>query len=65
MKRRDLIKALRTAGLHLEREGAEHSIWQCPCSKHRAAVPRHTEVSAFVVKKIGEQIACKEEGWLQ
>jgi predicted RNA binding protein YcfA (HicA-like mRNA interferase family) len=65
MKRRDLTKALRKAGLHIEREGGEHTIWQCSCGKHQTSVPRHTEVSAFVVKKIGEQIACKEEGWLQ
>lgn len=65
MKRRDLIKALRAAGLHLEREGGEHSIWQCDCGKHTTAVPRHTEVTAFVVGKISNQIACKQKGWLQ
>jgi len=65
MKRRDLIKVLRAAGLHLEREGGEHSIWQCACGKHQTAVPRHADVSAYVVKKIGEQIGCKEGGWLQ
>jgi uncharacterized cupin superfamily protein len=52
-------------GLRLEREGGEHSIWQCPCGKHRTAVPRHSEVSAFVVGKIEQQISCKEKGWLQ
>jgi hypothetical protein len=64
MKRRDLIKALRVAGLHLDREGGEHSVWRCGCGKHAAVVPRHTEVTAFVVGKISKQIACKPKGWL-
>jgi predicted RNA binding protein YcfA (HicA-like mRNA interferase family) len=65
MKRRDVIKALRGAGCHIEREGGEHTIWRCPCEQHQTAVPRHSEITAGVVGKIQAQLSCLAGRWLQ
>jgi HicA toxin of bacterial toxin-antitoxin, len=64
MKRKDVEKALRQAHCHVERQGARHTIWRCPCGKHVAPVPRHSEVTAGVVGAIGKEMACLAEGWL-
>lgn len=65
MKRRDVVKALRSQGCCIEREDGEHTIWRCPCGQHQSAVPRHSEVTAGVVGKIQAQLACLGKGWLQ
>ncbi|MET0752496.1 MAG: type II toxin-antitoxin system HicA family toxin [Pyrinomonadaceae bacterium] len=57
MKRRDLIRYLHSQGCELLREGANHSWWHNPAQNKRSAVPRHTEVSDNLVKKI-----CKDLG---
>ena len=57
MKRRDLIRYLRSHGCELLREGANHSWWHNPAQNRRSAVPRHTEVNDNLVKKI-----CKDLG---
>lgn len=62
---RDLLKALEAVGCKPVREGSKHTIWACPCGKHRFPVPRHTEISAGVVGSIQKQVACQEKGWLQ
>jgi len=64
MKRRDLAKALLRGDCHIEREGKEHTIWRCPCGRHLAAVPRHRDITAGVVGKIQQQMACLGERWL-
>jgi mRNA interferase HicA len=57
MKRRELIKHLRTAGCKLLREGARHSWWHNPELNKRSAIPRHSEISDILAKKI-----CKDLG---
>lgn len=52
MKRKDLIQHLRSHGCELLREGKRHSWWHNPASNKRTAVPRHTEVSDVLAKKI-------------
>jgi hypothetical protein len=38
----------------------------CACGQqHRAAVPRHRDISAGVVANIQKLIECEEKGWLQ
>jgi len=64
MKRREVLRALRRVGCVLVREGGEHSVWGCPCGQHRAAVPRHSEISAGVVGSIEKQMGCLPRGWL-
>ncbi|HDL08774.1 MAG TPA: addiction module toxin, HicA family [Desulfobacteraceae bacterium] len=45
MKRRDLERKLRIAGLfYLKREGSAHALWINPKTGIMEAVPRHTEI---------------------
>jgi hypothetical protein len=65
MKRRDVIRRLTDIGATVLREGAEHTVYACPCGHHRAALPRHTEITPGVVGNIGKAMECQEKGWLQ
>ena len=65
MSLRQLVKALRANTCTVARDSGRHTVWACPCGKHSAPVPRHTTVSAGVVKSVQEQMACLPEGWLQ
>ncbi|MCW2917107.1 MAG: hypothetical protein JWN52_5175 [Actinomycetia bacterium] len=47
------------------RDTGSHEVWGCPCEKHIAALPRHRTISAYVVKKIIEQLECLPRGWLE
>jgi mRNA interferase HicA len=57
MKRRELIQHLRSHDCELLREGSRHSWWHNPALTKRSAVPRHTEVSDALARKI-----CKDLG---
>jgi mRNA interferase HicA len=57
MKRSELIRYLRSQGCELLREGGRHSWWHNPSLNKRSAVPRHTEISDVLAKKI-----CKDLG---
>jgi len=65
MKLRDVEAALRAAGCKVLRDNGRHTVWGCPCGKHTAPVPRHTMVTAGVVRSIIKQMPCLGEGWLQ
>ena len=52
MKRNSLLKHLRHNGCYLKREGRSHSLWCNPKTGHIEAVPRHTEISDKLAKKI-------------
>lgn len=52
MKRRELIRHLQEYGCRLKREGAEHSLWQNPATGKMQALPRHTEISNLLARKI-------------
>ncbi|MBP7961610.1 MAG: type II toxin-antitoxin system HicA family toxin [Caldilineaceae bacterium] len=52
MKRRDLVKHLRSYGCELLREGGRHSWWHNPALNRRSSVPRHTEIGDILAKKI-------------
>jgi hypothetical protein len=57
MKRRDLLRHLADCGATLKREGSRHSWYENFAARRRAAVPRHAEISNFLVLKI-----CRELG---
>jgi mRNA interferase HicA len=57
MKRRELIRYLMMQGCELLREGSRHSWWHNPSQNKRTAVPRHSEISDELAKKI-----CKDLG---
>jgi len=57
MKRQVLIKHLNINGCELFREGGKHSIYWNPSNKSTSSVPRHKEISDYLVLKI-----CKDLG---
>ncbi len=57
MKRRELLQYLKSNGCEELREGAKHSWWHNPKLNKRSAIPRHTEISNILAKKI-----CKDLG---
>ena len=60
MKRSALLKHLRRYGCYLKREGRSHSLWCNPSTGHVEAVPRHTEISEKVARKIIKSLALPE-----
>ncbi|MFH1923200.1 MAG: type II toxin-antitoxin system HicA family toxin [Planctomycetota bacterium] len=60
MKRHELIRHLRSHGCFLIREGAKHSWWGNPANNQRSAVPRHSEISAQMARKICRDLGIPE-----
>ena len=60
MKRRELIRHLTAHGCHLVREGSDHSWWGNPVTHRRSAVPRHTQINRFLVRKICRDLGIPE-----
>ena len=52
MKRSSLLRHLRRHGCYLKREGGAHSLWINPRTGAVEAVPRHTEISNQLARKI-------------
>jgi len=52
VKREALLRHLRRQGCYLKREGKEHSLWTNPATGEVEAVPRHTEISNKLARKI-------------
>jgi mRNA interferase HicA len=52
MKRHALLQRFRKHGCTLKREGAAHSLWTNPATGAVEAVPRHTEISNILARKI-------------
>ncbi len=46
MKRRDLIRHLKTHGCELLREGRNHSVFVNRAKRKSATIPRHREINA-------------------
>ncbi|GCA72257.1 hypothetical protein MiYa_03807 [Microcystis aeruginosa NIES-2519] len=57
MKRKQLIRYLRSQGCEMLREGSSHSWWFNPQLNKRSAIPRHTEIRDILANKI-----CKDLG---
>ena len=62
MKRGLLLRHLRRYGCFLKREGREHSLWCNPATGHVEAVPRHTEISDKLARKICRDLSVPEVG---
>ncbi len=62
MKRTMLLRHLRKHGCFLKREGREHTLWCNPSTGHIEAVPRHTEISDRLAKKICRCLSVPEIG---
>ena len=57
MNQGDLLRHLRAHGCYLRREGGSHSLWTNPATGHTEAVPRHTEVSDLLGRKICKMLS--------
>jgi mRNA interferase HicA len=57
MKRKELLRYLRSQGCEFIREGGKHSWWYNPSLNKRSAVPRHNEIVDVLARKI-----CKDLG---
>ncbi|MEK7144898.1 MAG: type II toxin-antitoxin system HicA family toxin [Patescibacteria group bacterium] len=57
MKRADFIRHLRVSGCEFVREGSRHSVFWNPENNLVSTVPRHSEIKAFLTRKI-----CKDLG---
>lgn len=62
MKRGDLLRHRRKHGCHLKREGRSHSLWINPATGAVEAVPRHTEISDILARKICRGLSVPEIG---
>ncbi|HLU05565.1 MAG TPA: type II toxin-antitoxin system HicA family toxin [Woeseiaceae bacterium] len=60
MKRRELLAHLRQRGCTKVREGARHSWWGNPSTGRRSAVPRHSEISDVLCRKICRDLGIDE-----
>ncbi|MGH8568066.1 MAG: type II toxin-antitoxin system HicA family toxin [Gammaproteobacteria bacterium] len=62
MKRRTLLLHLRQHGCYLKREGRSHSLWVNPNTGAVEAVPRHTEISNKLARKIWRNLSVPDVG---
>ena len=60
MKREKLLKHLRKNGCYRKREGSSHSLWSNPQTGHTEAIPRHSEISNLLAKKICQRLSIPE-----
>jgi mRNA interferase HicA len=62
MKRRELLRHLRSHGCRLLREGARHLWWHNPTLNKRSAVPRHNDIDDDLAGKM-----CRDLGipWIR
>ena len=52
MKKRSLIRHLKTHDCARIRQGRKHEWWENGGTGERSAVPRHTEISGYLARKI-------------
>ena len=62
MKRSSLLAHLRQHGCYLKREGRSHSLWTNSQTGAVEAVPRHTEISNQLARKICRGLGIAEIG---
>jgi mRNA interferase HicA len=62
MKRSSLLRHLRRHGCYLKREGRAHSLWSNPQTGKVEAIPRHTEISNRLARKICHNLSVPEIG---
>ncbi|HCZ10805.1 MAG TPA: addiction module toxin, HicA family [Nitrospiraceae bacterium] len=60
MKRKDLLKYLRSQGCEFVREGSRHSWWWNPIQNKRSSVPRHTEINDNLARTICKDLGIKQ-----
>jgi len=64
MRKRLVVKALLAHECRKVDDDGRHEKWVCPCGRRSAPVPRHSEISAGVVRSL-HTMACLPKDWLQ
>jgi len=62
MKTGALLRHPRRHGCFLKREGGGHSLWMNPRTGQTEAVPRHTEISNVLARKICRGLSVPDIG---
>jgi mRNA interferase HicA len=62
VKRSSLLRHLRRNGCFLKREGSSHSLWINPANGAVETIPRHTEISNNLARKICRGLVIPEAG---
>ncbi|MEM1354027.1 MAG: type II toxin-antitoxin system HicA family toxin [Planctomycetota bacterium] len=57
MKRTKFLRHLRQNGCRPLREGGRHSVWHNAETGEQEAIPRHTEVSAKLIRSICKHLS--------
>jgi hypothetical protein len=65
MRKRLVVKVLLAHECRKIEDDGRHGKRICPCGRRSAAVPRHSEISAGVVRSLQVTMACLPKGWLQ
>jgi hypothetical protein len=60
MKRRELLRHLHSHGCQFYREGGNHSVWWNPETRHKEAIPRHTELGKHLTQRICRNLSVPE-----
>jgi mRNA interferase HicA len=60
VKRRDLLRHLRSHDCDLLREGGNHSVFVNRVAKRATTVPRHREINDFLARKVCKDLAIPE-----
>jgi predicted RNA binding protein YcfA (HicA-like mRNA interferase family) len=60
MKRRSLIRHVKSHGCCLLREGGKHSVYYHPENAQTSAIPRHREINEFLARKICRDLGVPE-----
>jgi len=62
VKRRDLIRHLRSHGCELLREGGKHSVFVNRTKRKSTTVPRHRELNDYLAEKICKDLGVPKPG---
>jgi predicted RNA binding protein YcfA (HicA-like mRNA interferase family) len=60
MKRRGFLRHLQAQGCVFLREGGRHSVYLNPASRMISTVPRHSELDAYLCRKICRDLGVAE-----
>ena len=62
MKRRDLIRHLRSHGCEFLREGGKHTVFVNRGKRKSTTIPRHREVNDYLAQKICKDLDVPKPG---
>jgi predicted RNA binding protein YcfA (HicA-like mRNA interferase family) len=57
LRRKEFIKLIEKQGCKFLREGGNHTIYYNPIGNKTSSIPRHSEISDFLCKKICKDLS--------